>query len=145
MPTVDLHFRANQAHLDHLKNMNERTRATQSAKKMLNHSHPAQVEWNITHLTQETPGEQGYLTDKKELAQNQRQALKLKFDYYHKHQQFSCGVGEDWQRHLHQFSALANEYESPLETRISHFQHSLKPRSTAFQYFLKLREHPIMS
>lgn len=75
----------------------------------------------------------------KELAQNRRQGLELVLDYYHKHQRFSGGVDEDWLGHLHQFNALADEYESPASTRLTHFKHSLKPTSQAFQYYMKFR------
>lgn len=48
------------------------------------------------------------LDDAKELAHNHRQALKLGFYYYIKHQQFGSCIRDDWLRNLTLFESLAN-------------------------------------
>lgn len=48
-----------------------------------------------------------------------------------------------WIRHVHQFSTIADEYESPKAARSIHFQISLKQSSRSFPYYLKRREEAV--
>lgn len=79
----------------------------------------------------------------KQMAHNHHQALKVMLENYNKHQKVCVGMDDDWLRHLGQFGSLA-QASSPT-VRVIHFQHSLKPGSQAYHYYIKFRDEAGMS